>query len=305
MLDLISSLRVTRPSNILVAIDGPRLNCDAEKRLVKLTQETVAQIDWPAKIETLFRNDNLGIRKAIPDAVSWAISKYGKVVVIEDDVVVGPQFINFASTMLDVFAGEPKIGQINGYNIAPVSAITDSTMDIRFSKYTSSYAWATWDRAWSDYDDSMEWATNCTIGELQELYLSLSGAMVWRTHFQDAASGAVDTWAYRWLATLWAKKRICVSPNRNLIEYRGFEGGTHTKAKVSWTPLPISEIDLSKCRNVIVPDSLVFKTDKWYSSNVYKETWHGLVYVVSASYVLRIINLAFPRFRNRFRRRKI
>ncbi len=287
--NLLTSLRSLRPSKILFAIDGPREHVSGESVRVIECQKLVEEIDWPASIETLFRKSNLGIRYAIPDSVSWAVSKYGKVIVLEDDVLVGPQFLDFANKMLDIYKLENNVSHVNGYNLAPVNMISNSSFSHRFSRYTSSYAWATWEASWSEFDDSMEWAKNLSFRELREVCGSYSGAIVWQSHFNDALKENVDTWAYRWLASIWSKNKKCISPNSNLIVYDGFQEGTHTRRKVRWHPLPITELIFSPINRLEIKDNFDIDADKWLGKNVFQETLVGAVDAVLASKALTLL----------------
>ena len=287
--NLLTSLRSLRPSKILFAIDGPREHVNGESVRVFECQKLVDEINWPASIETLFRKSNLGIRYAIPDAVSWAVSKYGKVIVLEDDVFVGPQFLDFANKMLDIYKKDNNLSHVNGYNLAPPGTISNSSVSHRFSRYTSSYAWATWETSWSEYDDSMEWAKNLSFRELREICGSYSGAIVWRAHFNDALKENVDTWAYRWLASIWSKNKKCISPNSNLIVYDGFEEGTHTRRRVRWDPLPITELSFSQSNRLEIKENIDIVADQWLGKNVFQETLVGAVDAVLASRALTLL----------------
>jgi hypothetical protein len=153
MAQLIAALSVSKPSQVLIGVDGPRVNNAKDADLVRLTQETAELITWPSTVVTRFRNENLGLRAAVVDAVTWATSEYGKVIVIEDDCIPGPDFVPFSTNMLERFENEPRIGHINGYNLVASENLSSPGSPIRLTRYPESYAWATWERAWKNYDN--------------------------------------------------------------------------------------------------------------------------------------------------------
>ena len=82
MTQLINAIAHNEPRHVLIAVDGPRESRPNDRDLVQRTQATAALVNWSAKVDTRFRNENLGLRDAVVDAVSWATSEYGRVIVI-------------------------------------------------------------------------------------------------------------------------------------------------------------------------------------------------------------------------------
>ena len=100
---------------------------------------------------------------------------------------------------------------------------------------------------------------------------STVGALRWKQNFALASSERVDTWAFRWLASMWEQDWLMVSPNRNLARYEGWKGGTHTLRSPRVSELLQDEIRISKIRNDkknLRKDEL---SDSWLSTNVFGE----------------------------------
>ena len=285
---LIDSMRPYAPKSVLIGVDGPKGTAiDIEK--VRKVIEAVAGINWTDDVQILERKSNLGLQLAVPDAVTWAISKAGRVIVVEDDVRVSKDFFPYMNHCLDEFANEDKIGHISGYNPVPEKFITHPHFRSRTSLFPESYAWATWDRAWSKYDDELSWAKASNLVDLRKLTGSLQAALVWKMNFSDAESGAISTWAYRWIASLWKNKLLSISPNVNLVDYRGETEGTHTKGSRSWAELNTDEImelvsvDASFLK---LPDELA---DTWIARNIFRSTNLGVARRTAESLVLNAI----------------
>ena len=98
---LISSLAVSKPKNLLVCVDGPKNNRSGDREKVALTQDCINQITWDCKVQTLFRETNFGLKRSVVNAVDWAISEFGSVVVLEDDIQPGKQMLPYAWSMLE------------------------------------------------------------------------------------------------------------------------------------------------------------------------------------------------------------
>ena len=289
MQGLIQSLAPLKPELILLAVDGPRSSRPNDANLVRQTQELASEITWDAEIRTRFRNSNLGLRRAVVDAVTWANNEYGRVIVLEDDVRAGPQLLDFLIHNLVKHEKHLEIAHINGYNLVPMDHITNPGEASRLSIYPESYAWATWERAWTKYDDDMGWAKNLSISELKIICGSNVGALRWNQNFSDAANERIDTWAYRWLASMWEHRWLTISPNRNLSNYLGTEQGTHTRRRVKWSELEIEE--LSTQYSSARQNSIDARADSWIGKYIFKENYYGVFEGFLASTALNILKV--------------
>ena len=287
MSGLIKSLEPYEPALILFAVDGPRLSKSGDIQLVKQTQETVNLINWKAEVHLRLRNKNLGLRNAVVDSVSWACSEYGRVIVLEDDVRAGPQLLNYLTNNLNKYESSNQIAHISGYNLVPIDHISRPNQRSRLSIYPESYAWATWDRAWEKYDDDLTWAKSASIREFSKICGSNIAAIRWKQNFADAAAELIDTWAYRWIASIWANNMQVVSPNRNIAMYMGGEGGTHTRRQIKWSELAVEKLpDTEFDLNI---QEIDFLADEWLAKNIFRSTMSGIIEGRIVSEVLAIL----------------
>jgi hypothetical protein len=281
---LIQRIRVLRPSVLLVSVDGPKISKPGDKDLVLATQKIIQSIDWDVKIETRFREENIGLRLAVQDSVNWAISQYGKVIVIEDDAVPGPQLLDFFNFNLQKFADEQKVMHVSGYNVVPPQNLLSETGS-RFSRYPESFAWATWERAWKHYDENLTWGLESSVRDIAKITGSTTSALRWKLNFHDAAAGRIGSWAYRWISSMWSQNGTTVAPNRNLLSYSGFDEGTHTVRSPRWKDLPIENLSFSENDNLTITD---LEADNWTGSSVFRENPWGIIDGVASSIVLEI-----------------
>ena len=287
MRQIISALRTSSPRTVLIAVDGPRASHDGDASLVQLVQQTAELIDWTDNVHTLFRESNLGLRTAVTQAVTWAVSRHGRVIVLEDDCIPGPSCVPFMQWGLDQYAHEQSVAHINGYNLVPRNILSRPDEPVRKTRYIESYAWATWERAWTEYDDSLEWALESSLSELANIVGSRTAAIRWKINFRDAAAGRINTWAYRWMATIWSNRWSVVAPNVNLCRYDGHEGGTHTLRKARWKELPVDPSPLENPLASAIPTNDV-SADSWTGQTVFRENWPGLLEGVLASSAMEL-----------------
>lgn len=280
---LILSLRSSRPPIMMIAVDGPRSTHPEDATLVQETQNMISEIEWPCTVMTRFREENMGLQSAYVDAVNWAMSEFGETIVIEDDVVVGPELYDFLHHNLDQFRHDKSVGQINGYNFAPPGVLSAPSNSRRMTKYPTSYCWASWSRSWNFLDLSIHWGRSISVRELATHTGDRLSAIMWKLNFQNAVTGRVNTWDYAWVASLWEHDLKIVSPNRNLCLYNGFDDGTHTRRNTDNRQLEIASLhDLEDS----FPEEIDKKADLWQRKKIYKETPIGLVEKSAASIVL-------------------
>ena len=286
---LIDRLRPLAPAQVMVVVDGPKPGNAADAAKVAAVQSSVAGIDWATKVETRFRPVNVGLRASVVDAVSWATSEYGQVIVVEEDVLPGPDFLPYAEHMLDHYREDERIAHISGYNVVPPGRLSRATEHSRLTVYPESIAWATWERAWQHYDDDLTWALECSLDDLIAITGSRSAALRWKLNFRDAAAGRISTWAYRWIASMWSRGALTLSPNHNLVTYAGQQGGTHTLMSPPWEELPLyggsREALLSNAAHVDA------SADDWVNRTVFSGTPLGVAKgaAISAALAARMV----------------
>jgi hypothetical protein len=281
----IRGLASSEPRTVLLAIDGPRPGNSIDSVMCKASQRCIDEISWKCDVKTRFREQNLGIRYAVVDAVNWAIDLYGRVVVLEDDAEPGLEAVSFADMMLTRHQSDNHIGHISLYNVVPESHLARRENPTRLSLYPESYAWATWHRAWRMYQDDLSWIVDrSNLAEVLD-HSNIWRPRKWSNNFRDAQALRIDTWAYRWIASLWRHQLLCLSPNRNLVRYTGQSEGTHTRRKQRWREQDVSTLPSLTTR----PPTLDTKADSWLSKHVFRETSFGYVEGLATSLALKIL----------------
>lgn len=226
--DLIDSIRECQPTSLYIAADGPRN--PEEKELTDQARVLLeSTIDWPCSIHKLYRDTNLGLRRAVSQAISWFFEHVEKGIILEDDCRPGAEFFNFINTSLDKFDGDNSIGHISGNNLLP-----EKTPGTHLSKYPRVWGWATWKLAWNDlYDDSDDFLDKLTADQLKRMYPRAIDRAFWTLIVQkmrlEHGTMRHRSWAYFWALNLRYAKCLCVQPNQNLLQNIGFgTGATNT-----------------------------------------------------------------------------
>ena len=286
---IIDAIRPDTPKLILFAVDGPRTGKIEEETLVLQTQKAIENIDWECEVRVRFRDQNLGIKKAVPDAVSWALESSSEVIVIEDDAIPGPDLLEFMRNQLEKFRDDARVAHVSGYNLVPAEELSNTSDLIRLSIYPESYLWGTWADSWKMYKDNID-----DYGSIvRKMSFSRVEKMIWRINFRMAQKDLIQSWAYRWIASMWRENKVCISPNVNLTNYVGNQDGTHTRRKSR-----VVELEVRPADDQIESISVKFdwQADEWISQRIFHGTFHGLLNQ-SLAYLALLAMKLFTKFK--------
>lgn len=229
------AVRAARPSRLFIAADGPRPGRPDDDRLCREVRAIAGAVDWPCRVETLFRTQNLGLRVAVSQAINWFFSHVDEGVILEDDVLPSPDFFTYCSELLARYREVPGVMMIAGSN--PAAGSVELEASYSFSGYALIWGWATWKRAWQKYDGELEsLGPDSGMSVLSSFHCATRGfRMMWSRKLREVKSGRINTWDYQWAYTLFSNRGACIVPRVNLVENIGFgEDATHTFSLPSW-----------------------------------------------------------------------
>jgi len=182
----------------------------------------------------LERDENLGLARSIVTGVTELCEKYGSVIVLEDDFILHPFFLDFMLQSLDRYADDELVAQVAGFTFP----ITDASLqnDAFFLPATSSWGWATWQRAWKLFSWETESALQILDADPQLMRrFDMDGSFPCSDMLRLAANGKVDSWAIRWYWSVFQVGKLIIYPRRSLVWQNGFdETATHTTS-AAWT----------------------------------------------------------------------
>lgn len=204
-------------------IDGPKNVNDAniQTKIIKIIKFFNANFK---SVKIIHRNKNYGLANNISMAVTEVITKYGKVIVVEDDIITSNSFIRYMNDALNFYQNEKKV-----WHIAAHSEINfeEKENEIYLWRLMSCWGWATWQDRWSYYEKNPTKLINEFNTEMiKDFDLNESG-LFWKQVISNAKE-EIDTWAIFWYATIFRNKGLCVSPFYSYSSNIGFDGsGVH------------------------------------------------------------------------------
>jgi len=224
-------IREMRPSLLYVAADGPRADRETEAKLCKQTRLVVdSGIDWKCRVERLYRDNNLGCRAAVSDAINWFFRHVEEGVILEDDCLPDPSFFRFCGELLHRYRLDTRVFHVSGFNPVTQTGRVDGP-SYSCWHFGSIWGWATWRRACAHYDvDMKDWPDFHRAGRMVDYCTSDEEALARTNTFAEAYSGQIDTWDFQWAFARLLNNAVSITPVGNLVTNLGFgDAATHTR----------------------------------------------------------------------------
>jgi hypothetical protein len=229
---VMEAIRAAQPPSLYVAADGPR-DRPGEADLCQQSRQVATAVDWPCRVETLFRDRNLGCRSAVSDGITWFFENEPEGIVLEDDCLPESSFFPYCGELLERYRNDDRIMCITGGNYQ--NDMRDYQYSYYFSKYNHCWGWASWRRAWRFYDVEMaSFPIFMRSGALDRMSPTPHFSKHWAQRFKRTYKGRVDTWDYQWIFCCWSRNGLTCTPRANLTSNIGHRpDGTHWKGKES------------------------------------------------------------------------
>lgn len=292
MLKILDNEYIRELDRIYIHVDGPKYQRFQDIEKNKAIKGILDSHKLKKKFIVKYLDKNVGIRYAIPSAVDWVLESNKKIIVLEDDVLPGPNLFPFMSYFLDKYEHDLDIGAISGYTQIPKIKLGPSREEIaRLSVYPESYVWGTWKNRWQFYQDNIGILSTCgSTSAIQQKSLNKISAFGWRLNFINAKKGYLDTWAYRWLASLWEVNKKIIVPNVNLTEYHGFKDRSHTRVSRKWKEIVVTKENLDFMDVNLTYDEVA---DRYASKKFFHGTLKELLKLIFISLIYRLTNLKY------------
>lgn len=204
-------------SDLIIYSDAPKKLEAAEA--VREVREYIRTITGFRSVSIVERDKNWGLANSIIDGVTTVVNKYGRIIVLEDDLVTSPYFLNFMNTALETYQDDEKVMHISGYMFPIDNANMPETF---FLRTASCWGWGTWSRAWRHFEKNpkklLSEYTKQTITRF-----NMDGAYDFWSQVEQNARGEIDTWAIFWYASVFQKGGLCLHPNISMVSNIGHD----------------------------------------------------------------------------------
>ena len=217
----ISSLQANQlaaDSELYVFSDAAR--SEADREAVSEVRSYVRTITGFKALHIVEREENWGLARSIIDGVSTTLQRYDRVIVVEDDLVLAPFFLQFMNDALETYKDEERVGHIQACDFTNDPSLPETFL----IKWTGSWGWATWARAWQHFNPD----GSALLAELERRRMTrqfdFNGKYGYTRMLRRQIAGKNNSWAIRWNASLFLADMLSLNVGRSLVQNNGFDG---------------------------------------------------------------------------------
>ncbi|AXR65051.1 glycosyltransferase family A protein [Leptospira mayottensis] len=241
-------------SELFVFCDGPKsdLNTDKIKEVRSVVKNTIGF----KKVTIYEKKINAGLSKSIISGVTELVGKYGKVIVLEDDMITSKYFLTYLNHGLEYYKNVDRVISIHAYRL-PFGVKTPETY---FLRGADCWGWATWKSGWDLFEQDGKKLLDKLISENLMYGFDMQGSYPYTQMLKDQIAGKNDSWAIRWYASAFLQNKLTLYPARSLVFNIGLDAsGTHCDTtheydvELSLSPIRIEKIKIEedvKVRNL-------------------------------------------------------
>jgi len=212
---------LAKDSELFIYSDGPKDSNSAGK--IQEVRDYLKTVNGFRSVSVIERKENMGLAKSIISGVTEILDRYGKIIVLEDDLVTSPYFLQYMNDGLDLYENEERVASVHGF-VYPVKQELPETF---FLRGADCWGWATWKRAW----DRFEPDGKKLLAELESKGLisefNFDNTRGFSAMLERQIAGVNDSWAIRWHTSAFLANMLTLYPGRTLVDNMGQAGGTH------------------------------------------------------------------------------
>jgi hypothetical protein len=245
--------KLAQESKLYIYADGAKENASKEdlNDILKVRQ-LISTKKWCKEVIIIEYQKNIGLATSIINGVTELINKYGKLIILEDDLNLSPFFLTYMNDSLDRYKEDTRIGQIGSCNFFANGDKFPSTF---FAPFADCWGWATWADRWCKY----EYDAEKLLAQLKEKRLmkkfNLNNNSDMESMLLAQINKQFNTWDIQWLAVCVLNNWLTLYPNPSTSQHLYLGIATHNTTNLI-PPLLINEPKFETQKAQVLPNIL-------------------------------------------------
>lgn len=217
-LQALSANVLAQQSDLIIYSDAARNK--TEEKSVSDVRELINATSGFRSVTVNERETNYGLARNIIEGVTEVCARYGRVIVLEDDIETSKYFLTFMNAALDKYEDEPHVWHISGWNY-PIDS--DGLGNVFFWRVMNCWGWATWSDRWAKFERKpgrliQNWSRKMIYR------FNLDGVHNFWSQVKANHVGRLNTWAIFWYAAIFERNGLCLHPSVSLVHNAGHDG---------------------------------------------------------------------------------
>ena len=226
---------------------------------------------------------NKGMARSVIDGVTTVLEKHESIIVLEDDLVVAPDFLTFMNAALEAYRDRSDIWSISGYtpNLKEIEQYDKNSVFL--VPRAQCWGWATWSDRWETVDWEVSDFNYLARNKKRRKTFDMGGNDLFRTLEMEHRE-RIESWAVRWAYAASKQKMWTVNPMLSKVQNIGLKSST---SHVGWHD-ERHNVELLGNKTIIDPN--IQPNDKLVQA--FKKH-HDLGIISKIGYFMRLHNLGY------------
>ncbi|MBO4613246.1 MAG: glycosyltransferase family 2 protein [Bacteroidaceae bacterium] len=192
--------------------------------LVQEVRQTVRELAGAFNsFKLIERPENFYLERNITEGIAQVLDKYDRIIVLEDDMVTSPYFLQYMNDALNLYADHPRV-----MHIAAFTNLALDDVPFYFTPHMSGWGWGTWKDRWNGHflhyktrEEALEGLSADDLNRIQ--YGGVFQCL-------KSLDKRPIPWDICWELAIYRAHGLCLSPGRTLVRNIGLAQGTHFRS---------------------------------------------------------------------------
>lgn len=202
-------------SELFVFSDGPKNEND--RPYVAQVRGQIKQLNGFKQVTMQEQTRNQGLANSIVTGVTTILNQFETIIVLEDDIVTSPFFLDYMNDALQLYAQTPEVMHVSGHMFPTPFPLPETF----FYNDTLCWGWGTWQRAWQNFNPDAQNLLKKIRSHHPQRFDRHRGYL---QQLEANVSGKMKTWAVKWGASVYLKQGFCLQPKYSLTRNIGADG---------------------------------------------------------------------------------
>ena len=216
---------LAKESEVYIFCDGPKDS--SVKAQTDEVRKFVHSIDGFKSIVIEESDTNRGLAPSIIYGVSKVLEKHDRVIVLEDDLILSTNFLEWMNQCLNKYRNNTDVFSVSGFTPSIMKAYSGEIPDSLFTMKAHSWGWATWKDRWEQVDwELKDWDEFSKSKKMQKEFATIGNEMPGLLFAHK--EGKKSTWWARFCYSQFKLRKYTVYPTLSKVINEGFTGAaTH------------------------------------------------------------------------------
>lgn len=286
-------------STLFIYCDGAKPNATDEQlakvQAARKVAHEVAVVPTFKEVHIIDRKENLGLGTSVITGVTEIVNKYGKVIVLEDDLETSPYFLCYMNQCLEHYEERKTVFSISGVSRPHPERFypKDYPYDVYVSLTHHPTGWGTWADRWNQVD----WdAKMLDVVKEQPAMIEAFRRIEYGDYdalMHQRATGK-NVWSIRFAFAHFVNHAVSICPIVSYINHIGWDAeATNATASDLWNFERLADNANIRFVDVLYEDSRIINA--WYSFSIRKRrsrwqrflNWFGRTILNKDEYALK------------------